>query len=102
MQLELDLNLLQVFIEEEYLTDIAENLDIINEQGHRYRNIGSIDHPSFTLSRNWLHNNGYIQKQSNWINGDIVVKDFYLNEKLFTKGEKFPCAAAIKLSLNSK
>jgi len=60
----------------------------------------SKDHDEFTKLRNQLESEGYIECQSGWWNGDRVLKSFYLNEWLFKKNHKFPCAAALKSSIS--
>ena len=57
------------------------------------------DHHEFTKLRNQLEELGYIETQRGWWNGDIVLKSFKLNEWTFRKGHKFPCAAAMKVSI---
>lgn len=61
-----------------------------------------IDHPTFTLLRNHLEREGYLQVERSWNNGDRVLKSFYLNDKLFEEGEQFPCASAMKYHLEYK
>lgn len=61
--------------------------------------IGNKDHDEFTKLRNQLEELGYIETQRNWWNGDVVLKPFYLNEWLFKKNHKFPCAAALRSSI---
>ena len=56
----------------------------------------SEDHPEFTKVREQLCVDGYIRIQRSWWNGDKVIKPFTFNNKKFRKGEKFPCAAAMK------
>jgi hypothetical protein len=58
------------------------------------------DHDEFTKLREQLGELGYIEIQRGWWNGDRVIKPFYLNEWLFRKGHKFPCAAAMKVSIS--
>lgn len=61
--------------------------------------ISSIDHPEFTKLREKLENHGYISIQRGWWNGDVVLKPFTLNSFKFKKGARFPCAAALGISI---
>ncbi len=61
--------------------------------------ISNKDHDEFTKLRNHLEELGYIECQRRWWNGDRVLKSFKLNEWTFRKGHKFPCAAAMKVSI---
>ncbi len=61
--------------------------------------IGNKDHDEFTKLRDHLEQLGYIETQRRWWNGDRVLKSFKLNEWTFRKGHKFPCAAAMKVSI---
>jgi hypothetical protein len=61
--------------------------------------ISNKDHDEFTKLRNQLEELGYIKTQRNWWNGDVVLKPFYLNGWRFKKNHKFPCAAALKVSI---
>ena len=57
--------------------------------------IGTMDHPEFACLREQLEQDGYIQVQRGWWNGDRVLKSFQLNDVKFKKGDQFPCAAAM-------
>lgn len=59
----------------------------------------SVDHPAFASLRKYLGQNGYINIETRWINGDRVMKPFYLNEVFFNVGDKFVCAAAMQHTL---
>jgi hypothetical protein len=61
--------------------------------------ISSKDHDEFTKLRNQLEAEGYIQTVRNCWNGDRVLKPFYLNGWRFKKNHRFPCAAALKVSI---
>lgn len=61
---------------------------------------GNKDHDEFTKLRNQLEELGYIKCERGWWNGDRVLKPFMLNEWKFRKGHKFPCAAALKSSID--
>jgi hypothetical protein len=58
------------------------------------------DHEEFTKLRNQLEELGYIKTERGWWNGDRVLKSFKLNEWTFRKGHQFPCAAAMKVSID--
>jgi hypothetical protein len=62
--------------------------------------ISNKDHDEFTKLRNQLEELGYIETQRGWWNGDRVLKSFKLNEWTFRKGHKFPCAAAMRVSID--
>ena len=57
------------------------------------------DHDEFTKLRNLLEEQGYIKTERNWWNGDQVLKPFKLNEWIFRRDQRFPCAASIKNSI---
>lgn len=57
------------------------------------------DHDEFAKLRNQLEEQGYIKTERNWWNGDIVLKPFYLNGWRFKRNHQFPCAAALKVSI---
>lgn len=66
--------------------------------GYTWNGFGSFcseDHPSFKKLRNELSDRGYIQKQENWLNGDVVIKPFYLNRIYFDTGDSFYCSSAL-------
>jgi hypothetical protein len=100
MQISLPLHTPRFRIEEEYLTSVAE--EIICEQtkgGSNWCSHRTIDHPSFTRLRKYLARNGLIHLETGWVNGDRVLEEFYLNDVLFKVGKKFPCAPAMKNTL---
>ena len=69
-------------------------------KGHdKIVSIGSKDHEEFTKLRNQLEELGYIKTERGWWNGDRVLKPFYLNGWRFKKNHRFPCAAALKVSI---
>lgn len=57
---------------------------------------GSDDGPEFKALRNQLEQQGYIQCQRSWWNGDRVLKSFKLNGITFRKHDQFSCGAAMK------
>jgi hypothetical protein len=57
-----------------------------------------IDHPEFTKLREMLSEQGYIEIQLGWWNGDRVTKPFILNGMKFRKGDRFPCACAMEIA----
>jgi hypothetical protein len=61
--------------------------------------ISAIDHPQFTELRETLEHGGYIHVQRNWWNGDVVRKPFTLNGFKFSRGNRFPCAAALGVAM---
>jgi hypothetical protein len=61
--------------------------------------ISNKDHDEFTKLRNLLEEQGYIKTERGWWNGDRILKSFKLNEWTMRRGHKFPCAAAMKVSI---
>ena len=79
-----------------------EQLITILKGEDRCSTIGNDDHPDFKALRNTLEDQGYIECQRSWWNGDRVLKPFKLNGAPFYKGEKFHCGAAIKYTVEQK
>jgi len=95
-QLDLDLDGAPILnISEEYLEYVNVNLDITHPNGFREKTLSSKDHQVFTIYREWLADNGYINKVTNYSNGDTVIKPFYANGVLFDVDERFPSAGAL-------
>ena len=102
-------------IPEEYITDVQvrEEYDYIKDRNNpthedlikilkgydKGSSTYSKDHDEFTKLRNQLEELGYIACQRSWWNGDRVLKPFNLNGWRFKKNHKFPCAAALKSSI---
>lgn len=94
-------------IDEAYLTDvnvrhetrreINDKHDLIKaiKQPYTMVSISNKDHDEFTKLREHLGEQGYIEIQRSWWNGDRVLKQFRLNGFLFRKGKQFPSAAAM-------
>lgn len=76
-----------------------DELIVILKGYDRGYSVSNKDHDEFTKLRNQLEEQGYIQTQRSWWNGDRVLKGFKLNEWSFRKGHKFPSAAAMKNSI---
>jgi len=105
----------QFTIDESYITDVTvrNEHDFIKDRNNpthedlikvlkgwdKAISISSKDHDEFTKLRNQLEEEGYIECQRGWWNGDRVLKSFKLNEWVFRKGHKFCCAAAMKGSI---
>jgi len=102
----------EFFIDPEYLTDVIvtryykkyqdrdqltheELLDALRDSSEMTIT-GTRDHPEFAYLREQLGQEGYIQIQRSWSNGDRVLKPFRLNGVKFKKHEQFACAAAMK------
>lgn len=85
-------------IKEEYLTSCNEAFTWITSTGHGPNGTiaHSVDHPAFAALRKHLDARGFISTENGWVNGDRVVKPFYLNEVYFDVGEKFVCASAMQ------
>jgi hypothetical protein len=67
---------------------------ILKGEDRRRVSTSSRDHPQFAELRNNLEAQGYIKTVRNSWNGDMVVKSFKLNGRLFKKGQSFLCGAA--------
>jgi len=99
-------------IDEEYITDVSvrivtstltnpdnptpEDLIKILQGKHQWVSLSHKDHDEFTKLRDQLEEEGYIQTQRQWWNGDIVLKGFKLNGFCLKKGEKFLSAVAMR------
>jgi hypothetical protein len=108
--------LTQFFIDESFITDVTvktehdflkdrsnptnEDLIKILKGWDKSISISNKDHDEFTRLRDQLENLGYINTVRNCWNGDRVVKSFKLNEWTFRKGHRFPCATAMKVSID--
>lgn len=81
-------------------TDLTEDetIKVLKGEG-RMTSTSSIDNPVFTELRNQLEVDGYIKTERNWWNGDMVTKPFSLNDYKFKKGARFPCAGALKITI---
>lgn len=94
----------QVVTEYDFIKDRAnlshEDLVKILKGWDKSVSFGSKDHDEFTKLRNQLEELGYIKTERSWWNGDRVLKPFRLNGWLFKKNHKFPCAAALKSSID--
>ena len=87
-------------IKEEHLTFVADEINCeLSEVGSSWSSRGTIDHPSFTRLREHLGEKGLIEIERRWTNGDRVLAQFYLNDVLFEADDKFPCAPAMKYTL---
>jgi len=94
------------FIDIKYLKSVSltESVKIILSDG----NVGEgtsyydQDHPEFTKLRTLLEKEGFIKTERSWWNGDIVLKSFYLNDKLFSKNQRFLCASALGVVFNMR
>lgn len=107
---------MKFFIDEQYICDVSvrivtsllknpdnptpDDLVKILKGHHQMISISNKDHDEFTQLRNQLESLGYIKTERGWWNGDRVLKPFMLNEHRFRKGHKFPCAAALKCSID--
>ena len=105
----------QFVIDEQYITDVTvrtehdfikdrknpthEDLIKILKGWDRSVSISNKDHDEFTKLREELGKQGYISIERGWWNGDRVLKSFKLNGWTMSKGHKFPCAAAMRVSI---
>lgn len=80
-----------------YLVDMDnpsdKDLVKIIKSEHKITTTSSRPHPKFAELRDRLEDEGYIEVERRWHNGDRVLKPFILNELIFEKGDKFPSAA---------
>lgn len=85
-------------IKEEYLTSCNEAFTWITPNGHGPSGTiaHSVDHPAFAALRKHLAARGFIEVQTTWVNGDRVIKPFYLNDVYFDVGDKFLSASAMQ------
>lgn len=75
----------------------------LDEDGLSWSSMGTVDHPSFTRLRNHLAHMGYIKiPDYPCVNGDIVTKEFYVNNIPFKRGDRFYSACAIWWKLQVK
>jgi hypothetical protein len=105
----------QFEIDEQYICDVTVRTehDFIKDRNNpthedlikilkgydRSVSISNKDHDEFTKLRDQLEELGYIKTERGWWNGDVVTKGFKLNEWTFSKGHKFPSAAAMRNSI---
>lgn len=105
----------EFFIDESYICDVTirKEYDYIKDRNNitnedlikiikgcdKAVTIGNKDHDEFTKLRNQLEEEGYIKTVRNCWNGDSILKSFKLNGWTMRKGHRFPCAAAMKVSI---
>lgn len=84
-------------INEEYLTTCNQAFQWVTATGHGPNGTVSkhVDHPAFAAMRLHLSQRGFIEMQTQWFNGDRVLKPFFVNKIYFAVGDKFPCASAL-------
>ena len=106
----------EFFIDDQYIRDVTvrtehdfikdrnnltnEDLIKILKGWDKSVSISNKDHDEFTKLRNQLEELGYIETQRSWWNGDRILKSFKLNGWTMRKGHKFPCAAALRVSID--
>jgi hypothetical protein len=61
-----------------------------------------VDHPAFAKLRNFLENKGFIDTSRVSVNGDKVLRPFYLNKVYFDIGDRFFSASAMSGYLRNK
>jgi len=90
-------------IDEKYLTSCNVAYSYINPDGTKGGTHSTVDHPAFAALRKHLSYNEYIQIPTYpCVNGDRVLKPFYLNDVYFGVGEQFLSASPMHWKLNSK
>jgi len=67
---------------------------LVSYQIGDYGTTSNADHPAFAELRRVLGNRGYIQIESNWWNGDRVLKRFRFNGRQLEPYDTFYCASA--------
>lgn len=85
------------YIKEEYLTECNRAFTYIEPNGSGPSGTISSheDHPAFAALRTHLETTGYIEiPDYPCVNGDTVIKPFYLNDVFFGEGDRFLCAVA--------
>jgi hypothetical protein len=91
-------------IANKYITSVKEEKLVVlySLDGERIEgtSIGHIDHPKFTELRDKLEAQGYIETERSFINGDRVLKPFFVNGKKFNFGEKFPSSSYMSVVLS--
>lgn len=106
----------QFIIDNQYIADVMvrKEYDFIKDRnnpthedlikilkGHdKSYSVSNKDHDEFTKLRNQLEELGYIKTERGWWNGDRILKSFKLNGWTMRKGHKFPCAAALRVSID--
>ena len=92
-------------LHKKYFTDVMEEkpiaLVLSNGQEMHGTSIRHIDHPEFTKLREKLGKQGYIEIERGWLNGDRVLKPFYLNKHKFSVGDKFLTAMAMGVMIEA-
>lgn len=76
-----------------------ELVDIIKYGPFIGSGTSTIDHPEFDRLRKYLTEHKFIHMQTNWWNGDTVLKPFKLNGKLFKRDDRFVSASAMKYDM---
>lgn len=95
-QLSLELDIPSFELDPASFCSITVKWSGIDGTGSSTGSISSVDHPSFAALRKHLNSKGFIRMSTNSVNGDVVLKEFKLNGKLFSPGDRFLCAAAMK------
>jgi hypothetical protein len=99
-QIDLDLgDPIYVFVDPEHLCCVPVKTSYYPAGSeHSNGSFHTVDHPSFTETREMLGRIGYIEIERGWSNGDRVLKPFFFNNVFKDVGEKFACASAMKYS----
>lgn len=91
-------------IASKYITSVREEKLVVlySLDGERIEgtSIGYVDHPKFTELRDKLEAQGYIETERSFINGDRVLKPFFVNGKKFNFGEKFPSSSYMSVVMS--
>ena len=86
------------YIKDEYLCSIP----VAYKWGESNGTLGHVDHPAFNALREMLGETKRIKIQTQYWNGDRVLREFSLNEHKFAIGDQFSSAAAMEYTLRRK
>ena len=94
-QLELDLGTpCWFFVKPEFLVDVLKTYEGFDAKGRAFSVKGYTEHPAVEALRTRLARERFIER-SQAVNGDTVLKPFFLNNHLLEVGERFLCASAL-------
>ena len=104
-QMELDIPRHYV-LDEEFFSTCIVSYHHLNGKGQKTGTTSSVDHPAFAALRRHLGALEYIKIETNWCNGDRVLKPFYLNDFYLEESDTFFSAGAwgvkFKVRLNNE
>lgn len=82
-------------IDEKFLCDVSVDIEVrVNATGGKDMPLPkSSPHPAFGYLRDILHSQGYVKIEDDYHNGDLAIKEFFVNGVFFRVGDIFPSAA---------